>query len=156
MPVIFLLVLGLPGSEKVKSMVVAQGRGDGLVTRALRVLVIEDNRDGRETLQALLEHHGCRVEVAEDGLQGVDKALAWRPDVAVVDIGLPRLDGYQVAERIRSALGSSIFLITLTSYGRAEDRARAAAAGFDVHLVKPADPQDLCDWLEKLAARIGP
>jgi CheY-like chemotaxis protein len=123
-----------------------------LVKRGLRVLVVEDNRDGRETLQALLELHGCRVEVAEDGLEGVDKALAWRPDAAVVDIGLPRLDGYQVAERIRSALGPAVFLITLTSYGRAEDRARSQAAGFDVHLVKPVDPQHLCDWLEKVAA----
>jgi CheY-like chemotaxis protein len=123
-----------------------------LVKRGLRVLVVEDNRDGRETLQALLELYGCRVEVAEDGLEGVNKALAWRPDAAVVDIGLPRLDGYQVAERIRSALGPAVFLITLTSYGRVEDRVRSQAAGFDVHLVKPVDPQHLYDWLEKVAA----
>jgi len=110
-----------------------------LVKRGLRVLVVEDNRDGRETLQALLELHGCRVEVAEDGLEGVDKALAWRPDAAVVDIGVPVLNGYEVARRVRARLGKGVRLIALTGYAQDADRRCALKAGFDVFLAKPAD-----------------
>ena len=71
-----------------------------------RVLLIEDNPDGRESLRALLTLAGFQVETAEDGLQGVKKALSWRPDTAIVDIGLPILDGYQVASCLREALGT--------------------------------------------------
>ena len=73
---------------------------------SLRALVVEDNRDARETLQFLLRTWGHRVEAA-DGRQGVDKGLAWRPEVAVVDIGLPLLDGYAVARQLRAALGAA-------------------------------------------------
>src|SRR4051812_41017617 len=109
----------------------------------LRVLVVEDNPDGREVLRALLEHWGHEVEAAGDGQQGVDKALAWGPDAAVVAIGLPLLDGYQVARRVRAALANRVRLIALTAYGSPEDRRRAYESGFDVHLTKPADPQEL-------------
>ena len=74
---------------------------------SLRALVVEDNRDTRETLQFLLRLWGDRVEAAADGRQGVDKGLAWRPEVAVVDIGLPLLDGYAVARQLRAALGAA-------------------------------------------------
>jgi len=127
----------------------------GSTSRPLRVLIVEDNPDGREMLRLLLELSGYQVLVAVDGLQGVEKAEREQPDVAVVDIGLPRLDGYQVAQRIRARLGSNIFLITQTSYGRPEDRRRALAAGFDVHLTKPVEPAELCRWLEKVARRSG-
>jgi len=116
---------------------------------------VEDNPDGREMLRLLLELAGYQVLVAEDGLQAVEQAEREQPDVAVVDIGLPRLDGYQVAQRIRARLGRHIFLITQTSYGRPEDRRRALAAGFDVHLTKPVEPAELCDWLEKVARSSG-
>ena len=112
-----------------------------------RVLVVEDNPDSRLSLHILLEMRGYEVEEAEDGLRGVRKALAWQPDVAVVDIGLPVFDGYEVARQIKAALGGGIRLIALTAYGRTEDRQRAFAAGFDVHLTKPADPDELCRHL---------
>jgi CheY-like chemotaxis protein len=108
-----------------------------------RVLVVEDNPDGRAILRTLLRMWGHLVEVAEDGAAGVRKALDWRPEVAVVDIGLPVLDGYEVARRVRAALGRDVFLIALTGYGSPEDRARAFAAGFDAHLTKPARPEEL-------------
>jgi CheY-like chemotaxis protein len=73
---------------------------------SLRALVVEDNRDARETLQFLLRTWGHRVEAA-DGRQGVDKGLAWRPEVAVADIGLPLPDGYEVARQLRAALGAA-------------------------------------------------
>ena len=113
------------------------------VQTSRRILVVEDNPEGREMLQILLQVWGHQVEVAADGLQGVEKGLAWRPEVAVVDIGLPLLDGYQVARRLRAAFGDCILLIALTGYCQSEDRRRAVEAGFDVHLTKPADLDEL-------------
>jgi CheY-like chemotaxis protein len=114
------------------------------------ILLIEDNPDGRETLQALLELLGHRVEAAADGTEGVAKALTGRPEIIVTDIGLPGLDGYQVARQLRAALGRSVFLIALTAYGQPEDRRLAAEAGFDVFLVKPVDLGELSYWLTEV------
>ena len=105
-----------------------------------RVLVVEDNRDSRETLRMLLELWGYRVEEAGDGLEGVRKALDWKPDAAVVDIGMPVMDGYAMARRVRQALGRDILLVALTAY---RDREKALEAGFDEHLVKPVRAADL-------------
>ncbi len=108
-----------------------------------RVLVAEGNPDGRSTLQPFLSMLGHVVEVAGDGLPGVEKALAWRPDIAILAIGLPTFDAYEVARRLRAALADRILLVALTGYGQPEDRERAGAAGFDVYLVAPADPEEL-------------
>jgi signal transduction histidine kinase/CheY-like chemotaxis protein len=116
------------------------------------VLVVEDAADNRETLQDLIETFGHIVHVACDGLEGVEKAIALQPDVALVDIGLPHLDGYEVARRVRPALGRSVMLVALTGYGQPEDRAQARAAGFDAHLTKPLDIDALEDMLETLTA----
>jgi CheY-like chemotaxis protein len=125
------------------------------VFHPLRILVIEDNPDGRETLRVLLALLGHQVKVAGDGLEGVSLALSWRPEVALVDIGLPRLDGFEVARRLRAALGPRIFLIAQTGYGRPEDRRQGLAAGFDVHLVKPLQLEDLCHWLTVAAGKVA-
>lgn len=120
------------------------------IPRACRyILIVEDNADGRESLRRLLELYGHRVEVAVDGVEGVEKALASPPEVAVVDIGLPRLDGYQVARRIRAALGRRVLLIAHTGYSQPVERQRAMEAGFDVFLAKPLDPLELADWLAR-------
>ena len=103
-----------------------------------RILIVEDNADLREGLAGLLRAMGHDVVSAEDGEQGIEKAIAERPDVALVDIGLPLLDGYGVARRIREVYGPRVYLIALTGYGLAEDRRRALEAGFDAHLTKPA------------------
>jgi CheY-like chemotaxis protein len=108
------------------------------------VLIIEDNPDGREALRSFLQIVGYRVEVASNGLQGLEKALAHPPDTAIVDIGLPFLDGYQLGRRLRAQFGRSINLFAYTGYGQAEDRRKAFEAGFDVHLVKPVDVRELC------------
>jgi CheY-like chemotaxis protein len=108
-----------------------------------RVLIVEDNPDGRQMLSALLEAWGHQVEAAGDGAEGVRKALGWQPEVVFVDIGLPLVDGYEVARRVRAALHGRVRLIALTGYGSAEDRAQALASGFDMHLTKPADPEVL-------------
>ncbi len=117
------------------------------------VLIVEDAADNRESLQELLEAQGHRVDTAIDGEHGVECALAVRPDVALVDIGLPLLDGYEVARRIRGAMGSEIFLIAITGYGQPDDRARAAAAGFDVHMTKPLDFRTLERLIGRVATR---
>jgi CheY-like chemotaxis protein len=115
------------------------------------ILLIEDDADARDALVALLELDGYRVSATGDGTQGVDLAKTSNPDVAVIDIGLPGLDGYEVARRIRAILGPSAVLVALTGYSMPEDRQRATDAGFDDHVVKPVDPADLSRLLAKLA-----
>jgi CheY-like chemotaxis protein len=109
--------------------------------RGVRVLVIEDNADAAESLSLLLEQLGCESVVARDGTTGIAAALADPPDVVFCDIGLPGLDGYEVARRLRAEdWGRWVTLVAVTGYGREEDRRRAELAGFDMHFVKPADP----------------
>jgi two-component system CheB/CheR fusion protein len=113
------------------------------VPTARHVLVIEDNADAREMLRMALELDGHRVETAADGTSGVETALRTTPDLVLIDIGLPGLDGYAVARRLRAALGQRVTLVALTGYGQSEDRRRTSEAGFDAHLVKPVDPDVL-------------
>jgi two-component system CheB/CheR fusion protein len=108
------------------------------------VLIIEDNEDSREMLQALLELHGLRVRTASDGIAGLAAIEEEPPDVALVDIGLPGLDGYEVARRVRRDLGDSqTMLIALTGFGQRADREAAIRAGFDEHLIKPLQFDEL-------------
>src|ERR1700731_451950 len=123
----------------------------GRAPSGLRILIVEDNKDSRETLRTLLELLGHQVDVAEDGVEGVHKALTSSPTVALVDVGLPILDGYKVAQCIRTVLGRSIFLVAHTGYGQPEDRRRAFEAGFDAHLIKPVDWLELNSWLSDLS-----
>jgi signal transduction histidine kinase len=118
----------------------------------LRCLVVEDNPDAREMLSEVLRVWGHEVETAPDGLVGLDKLLELRPDLALVDIGLPGIDGYQVAAnaRARPELNGT-FLVAVTGYGRPEDRSRALDAGFDTWIVKPLDLHMLQRLLSKRA-----
>ncbi len=112
-------------------------------TAGRHVLLVEDQGDMRDVMARLLRSWGHRVETAATGPAGVEAALSARPDVALVDVGLPGLSGYEVAQRLRGALDGSIRLIALTGYGAPEDRRRSAEAGFDLHLVKPVDFEQL-------------
>ncbi len=107
----------------------------------IRVLIVEDNQDSREMLQTLLELEGFQVNVAVDGLEGLETIVRDQPDVALVDIGLPAMDGFQVAHAARERLGSDkrTKLVALTGYGQEADKLRARESGFDLHLVKPID-----------------
>jgi len=113
------------------------------------VLVVEDNEDARETLRRLLLMQGHRVRVASDGEAGLQALRETPPDVALIDIGLPKLDGYEIARRIvAERSGRRPYLVAVTGYGLPEDRQRTRAAGFDQHLVKPVDPALLDDVLK--------
>lgn len=106
-----------------------------------RVLVVDDNHDAADTVAMVLRMDGHSVETAGDGPQALARAGAYAPDVVVLDIGLPGIDGYEVARRLRQTLHSrDALLIALTGYGQKNDESQALAAGFDRHLVKPADP----------------
>jgi len=126
---------------------------DQSVSPTRRILLVEDNRDGRETMRVLLELQGHKVAIAEDGASGLAKALAWAPEVALLDIGLPGIDGYQVARQLRFAFGRGIYLIAHTGYGQPEDRRKAFEAGFDAHLVKPVDLNELISLLAWLPGK---
>lgn len=121
-----------------------------LVKRRRRILLVEDNADARQALLELLETWGHRVQVAADGLRGLELAVEQPPELALVDVGLPGLDGYRVAEKLRATMGRGIRLVALTGYGDLENQSRAREAGFDVHLVKPVRPDDLDRLLSEL------
>jgi PAS domain S-box-containing protein len=108
---------------------------------ARRILLVDDNADAAESLAALLRAVGHEVVVAPDGPRALAAVRDWRPDVAVLDLGLPVMDGFELAGRLRAACAPR--LIALTGYGQPRDKARARAAGFAVHLVKPVDPATL-------------
>ena len=113
-------------------------------TRPLRVLVVDDNYDAAMTLATLLTMHGHHVQTAHDGVQALEVLERFKPDVAILDIGMPRMNGYALALKIRESLGESRpLLIAVTGWGQREDRIRSKAAGFDHHLVKPLSPDTL-------------
>jgi two-component system CheB/CheR fusion protein len=119
----------------------------------LRIVVVEDNQDIRDTLEDLLRLDGHEVISAKEGIGGAERIVEACPDVAIVDVGLPGMDGYAVAKAVRAARGKAVHLIALTGYGRREDRIEAAQAGFDRHLVKPVDHELLTQALADLLAR---
>ena len=129
------------------------GEGEGQAAAALqapkRVLVVDDNRDAAESMGVLLEFLGASVKVAHDGPSALGVFAVQKPAVVLLDIGMPGMDGYEVARRLRALPeGNDATLIALTGWGQDEDRARTRAAGFDHHLVKPADIEALRALLE--------
>ncbi len=135
-------VVRLPLSSEVQSAVAKEPAAKSRA--GTRVLIVEDNADSREMLAQRLRLDGCEVAVAADGKQGLEAIRREKFDVALVDIGLPGIDGYEVARQVRGgAGGDGIYLVALTGYGRQEDRAAVLQAGFDEHLVKPVKPSEL-------------
>jgi signal transduction histidine kinase/ActR/RegA family two-component response regulator len=116
------------------------------------ILLVEDNEDAREMLRQVLAMQGHEVREAAHGLSGVDLAARWEPDIAIIDIGLPDIDGYEVARRMKAQARRPLLLIALTGYGQPEDQRRALAAGFDVHLVKPVTIERLDDAIARVDA----
>jgi CheY-like chemotaxis protein len=120
--------------------------------RGLRILVVDDNLDSVETMAMLLELEGHEVLTAQDGKKAVEIALAERPAVVFLDIGLPHLDGYQACRAMREGGLDDALLVAMTGYGQEQDRRSSQAAGFDAHHVKPMDLPTIRDLLAKQAA----
>jgi CheY-like chemotaxis protein len=119
-----------------------------------RILVVDDNRDAAASLSLLLELDGHVIVTVHDGLAAYAAAEAHRPEVALVDIGLPQMDGYELCRRIREqSWGGGMILVALTGWGQDEDRSRTRAAGFDAHLVKPVDYADLLALLGSVSVQ---
>jgi two-component system, OmpR family, response regulator len=122
----------------------------------LSVLVVEDDADAAATYAAILGLSGHRPRVARDGGEALRRAAEDSPDVVLLDIGLPDLDGYRVAERLRSELREKPpFIVAVSGFGADGDRRRAREAGIDLHLTKPADPEALLGLLSRFAAVVA-
>ena len=116
-----------------------------------RLLVIDDNKDAAESMSMLFELWGYEVVCAFDGRAALETAVKYRPDAVFLDIGLPGMDGYQIAERLRELpQGTRAVLVAITGYGQDEDRRRSREAGIDHHLVKPVSPEALHELLDSL------
>lgn len=137
---------------------VAEPTGDdeepALPSSRRRILVVDDNKDAAISLAMMLQLMGNETKTAHDGLDALDVAAAYRPDLILLDIGMPRLNGYETARQIRQQpWGKSIFLVALTGWGQEEDRRKSNEAGFDSHMVKPIEPAALEVLLAKMASR---
>jgi PAS domain S-box-containing protein len=120
-----------------------------------RILVAEDNQDAAEMMRLMLQVKGHDVKVAADGVQAVEVAGAFKPHIVFLDIGMPRMDGYEAARRIRVLLGRDVVLVALTGWGQDEDKRRSRDVGFDQHLTKPPEPEVLERLIENCAAASG-
>jgi CheY-like chemotaxis protein len=128
--------------QTIVGAVARSGRDAADGSRPERILVVDDNVDAAETLSRLLRMHAHEVRVEHDGLSAVAAARDMNPDIVLLDIGLPKLDGLEVAKILRARVdGPRPLLVAMTGFGQAKDRARTAAAGFDHHLTKPIDPK---------------
>jgi DNA-binding response OmpR family regulator len=114
-----------------------------IAPETLRVLIVDDNRDAADTLGMFLRVKGHDVRIAYDGVEGVGAALAFKPQIVLHDIGLPKLFGYDVARELREKFGHSVLIVAITGYGQEEDRRRSKEAGFDYHFTKPVDLLEL-------------
>ena len=112
--------------------------------RRRRIVIADDNEDSAQSFAMLLSFSGHEVRIALDGEAALDALRDFRPDVAFLDIGMPRLSGYEVAEAVRAEpWGNEIKLIAVTGWGQPDDKLRAHSAGFDQHLIKPIDPAEV-------------
>ena len=126
------------------------------MNRKVRALVIEDNRDAAESLSMLLGQIGCDADIAFSGAEGIDAALAIKPDIVFCDIGLPEFDGYKVARQVRQEPElNRVYLIGISGYGQEHDKERAWQAGFNAYLVKPVDMSELETLLAKFQTDAG-
>jgi len=113
-----------------------------------RVLVVDDNADAAESLGMLLEVRGNDVRIAYDGLEALEAEGAFKPEIVLLDIGMPKMSGYEVARRIRAARGDAVMIVAITGWGQEDDRRRAREAGFDHHFTKPVDYEALLELIE--------
>jgi CheY-like chemotaxis protein len=126
---------------------VREEEGAATIAAGRKVLVVDDNTDAAEALAKLLRHKGYEVRVANDGPRALEVTATHWPEVVLLDIGLPGMDGYEVCQRIRRQGLSGAQIVALTGFGQARDRQRSQEAGFDAHLVKPVELGELLKLL---------
>ena len=143
----------LKEAHDLAAMASAAGALPPVVSR--RILVVDDNQDGAESLAALLAMDGHETLMSHDGLDAIDKAQSFRPDVILLDIGLPKLDGFEVCRRIRAQPGGKdIMMVAMTGWGQADDRRKSKEVGFDSHCVKPVDHAALLEIISQSRAQV--
>lgn len=141
-----------PSSMRIANSEQPTPKGSGSAA-ALRILVADDNRDAAETLGMLLSVSGYQVELCHSGTEAASRITQWRPNVAILDIGMPGMDGYEVAREVRAqAWGNDVRLIALTGWGQEEDQKASRSAGFDYHLTKPVDLPELEQVIASLSS----
>ena len=137
------------------SMAGSSGSGAARESVQRRILIVDDNRDSADSLALLLEITNNQTYLAHDGLEAVAAIETHRPDVVLLDIGLPKLDGHEVCRRVREQpWGKDIVIIALTGWGQEDDRRRSQEAGFNGHLVKPVDYEKLLELLNELTSGV--
>jgi signal transduction histidine kinase len=147
-------VITLPREAAVQPMAAGLSQLEEETIGTMRILVADDNVDSAMSWSLLIEDGGHQVATAYDGLSALESAEKFRPQVALLDVGMPHLDGYEVARRIRaSSWGGEIWLIAVTGWGQAKDRTLAREAGFDEHFTKPLDPDQLTRILKRAWSR---
>ena len=120
-------------------------------TPVLNVLIVDDNEDAAKSMGALLTHYGYTVNIAFDGETGLDSLMKFSPNLVLLDIGLPGIDGYEVVKRMRKERGDSVTIVALTGFGQPGDKDQAKASGFDYHLTKPVRVSNIQEVIEKMA-----
>ncbi len=150
-------IVELPAAAETRAQASEPDSRDPRTRSTARILVVDDNDDASQMLEVALEKLGYVVEVARDGPTALQKASRLQPDIALLDIGLPVMDGYELAERLRREApeGSHLRLVAVTGYGQDADRARAAEAGFELHMVKPIDLARLERVIERMLGERG-
>lgn len=142
----------LPASDDVLTTASVSSASSMPVSEPLRVLIVDDNKDAAEMLRTMLQLSGHAVDAVHDGEAAVETAATMKPDVILLDIGLPKLNGYEAAKQIRAQQGNrKMVIVALTGWGQDADRRRSADCGFDAHWVKPVDDQKLDRFLADLA-----
>ena len=144
----------LPQAAGPESIETAPVHEDRMPHSARRILIAEDNPDAAEMMRVMLTCKGHEVKVAVDGEQAVRMAKAFEPQIAFLDIGMPRMDGYEAARQIREHHGSRMLLVALTGWGQDDDKRRSREAGFDHHLTKPAEPEMLDRLIEECPSTV--
>jgi CheY-like chemotaxis protein len=148
-------IVRLPIASRVAPAREAHIGGLAALREQPRVLVVDDNRDAADSLGALLRMMGANVQIAHDGREAVETFDAFRPAAVFLDLGMPVMDGFEAARLIRSRpYGNDVMLIALTGWGQEQDRRRTEAAGFTVHMAKPADLESLRAVLSSISSPI--
>jgi PAS domain S-box-containing protein len=149
------LTISLPAPRLLQQEVEGVTPDDGAELAGLRIMLIDDNQDAADAMSMLVAAMGAIVEVAYDGPSALAVIRAFRPDVVLLDIGMPVMDGHETCRRVRDLMGNGVGVVAVSGWGQEQDKSSAARAGFDAHLTKPADPVKLQELIRGLHKRLN-